>query len=214
MPKIVDHDARRRQITDAVCRITLRGGLGAATFRQVAAEAGISVRLVQYYFGTKQQLIDTTLQHVGERSIARLTRWIEATDGSARAVLGAFLKSFAPSDEESRVAMLMYIAIAGQKAVGEQQPAAGHDRETETQMMIGMAEQQLRRGPAVEGIDPYAEAVIIAAMMPGLGNMVADGTKTVAEVCLIIDHHLDRLFVADQEQASTTETKKTAKEKS
>ena len=47
MPKRVDHDVRRRQITDAVCRITVRGGVGAATFREVAAEAGVSVRLVE-----------------------------------------------------------------------------------------------------------------------------------------------------------------------
>ena len=111
MPKKVDHDARRRQLTDAVCRITLREGLGAATFRQVATEAGVSVRLVQYYFGSKQGMLEVTQQHVGERSIERLMRWIEATDGSARAVLGAFLKSFNPVDEESRVALLMYISL-------------------------------------------------------------------------------------------------------
>ena len=57
---------RRRQITDAVCRITVKGGLTSATFREVAAEAGVSVRLVQYYFGTKDELMLSTQRHVAE----------------------------------------------------------------------------------------------------------------------------------------------------
>jgi AcrR family transcriptional regulator len=55
-----------------VCRITVRGGLGAATFREVAAEAGVSVRLVQYYFGSKDDLMLGTQRRVSERAVARI----------------------------------------------------------------------------------------------------------------------------------------------
>ena len=41
MPKRVDHEERRREIVEAVIRITLKGGLTAATVREVAAEAGV-----------------------------------------------------------------------------------------------------------------------------------------------------------------------------
>ena len=67
MPRRVDHEARRRQITDAVVRLTVKGGLPAATFREVAAEAGVSVRLVQYYFGgngATQSVIDDYHQNL------------------------------------------------------------------------------------------------------------------------------------------------------
>ncbi len=67
MPKRVDHRERRREITDAVIRITLKGGLTAATFHEVAAEAGVSVRLVQYYFGTKDELLLATQRDVAGR---------------------------------------------------------------------------------------------------------------------------------------------------
>ena len=66
MPKRVDHAERRRQIVEAVCRITVKGGLASATFREVAAEAGVSVRLVQYYFGTKDELMLSTQRYVAE----------------------------------------------------------------------------------------------------------------------------------------------------
>ena len=195
MPKKVDHDARRRQITDAVCRISLRGGLGAATFREVAAEAGVSVRLVQHYFGTKAGLLDITQQHVGERSIARLMRWVEATDGSPRAVLDAFLKSFAPVDEESRVAMLMYVALYTESVVAAlEDRATTPERETEVDMMYTTVLEQLERGPLAPGIDPEQEAKLITALMPGLGQYILDNTITVDEAFATIDYHLDRVF--------------------
>ena len=211
MPKKVDHEARQRQITDAVCRITLAGGLGAATFRQVAKEAGVSVRLVQYYFGTKAKLVDVTLQHVGERSIARLTRWIEATDGSPRQVLGAFLKSFIPSDEESRVAMLMYIAIAAENAVGDPSPDR-QNRTTENQLMLAMAEEQLTLSPIADSFDPKTEAAVITAMMPGLGNFISEGVMTADEVGQVIDYHLDRLFATEPSPSRTKRTSPKPKE--
>ena len=197
MPKKVDHDARRRQITDAVCRITLRGGLGAATFRQVAAEAGVSVRLVQYYFGTKAGLLDITQEHVAERSIARLMRWIEATDGSARQVLGAFLNSFVPVDEETRVATLMYIALYTEAVIAileDGSDATG--RKTEVQMMHATVLEQLERGPLKGGVDPEAEATLITALVPGLGQYVLDETMTADQAYATIDRYLDGLFVS------------------
>lgn len=195
MPKKVDHDARRRQLTDAVCRLTLRGGLGAATFRQVAAEAGVSVRLVQYYFGSKQGMREVTQEHVGERSIARLTTWIDATDGSPRAVLEAFLKSFAPVDEESRMAMLMYVALYTEGVVAAMgEPAANEGRKIEARMMHDAILEQLERGSLVSGVDAEAEAVLLTALMPGLGQYILDGTMTPDAAYATIDHHLDRLF--------------------
>lgn len=194
MPKIVDHDERRRHITDAVCRITLRGGLAAATFREVAAEAGFSVPLIQHYFGTKAALLETTQEHVGERSIARLMRWIEATDGSARAVLEAFLKSFVPVDDESRVAALMYIALYTESIVAVIDEQVDSRRTTEAQLAYDAIFEQLGRGPLVPGVDRHQEAQLITALMPGLGQYVLDETITAEDAYRTIDYHLDRLF--------------------
>ena len=211
MPKRVDHDERRREITDAVCRLMLRAGPSAITFREVAKEAGISVRLVQYYFGSKEGLLDVTLQHVGERSIARLTTWIEASDGSPRGVLEAFLKSFAPTDEESTVATLMYITLAGDVAVAAQNTESVENgeptskepqRETEAEMMHAMVLSQLERGELRPGVEPEIEAAVITSMMPGLGHYVLDRTMTLDQVMATIDYHLDRVFAEPTEDVN------------
>ncbi len=50
MPKIVDHDARREEIAQALWRVVRRDGIRAASVRTVAAEAGWSAGAVRYYF--------------------------------------------------------------------------------------------------------------------------------------------------------------------
>ena len=95
---------RKRQITDAVVRITVKGGLASATFREkVAAEAGVSVRLVQYYFGSKDQLLLDAERHVAERSVARIRRLREqAGERRPASILRTIMRSFVPIDDESR----------------------------------------------------------------------------------------------------------------
>ena len=117
MPKRVDHEERRRQIIEAVCRITVKGGLASATFREVAAEAGVSVRLVQYYFGTKDELMLSTQRHVAGRATARITERVQKAGSSPREVLRAILTSFIPTDDESRENMLMFVALHTQTLV-------------------------------------------------------------------------------------------------
>ena len=82
MPKRVDHEERRRQIADALLRTAATRGLHAAGMREVAAEAGVSLRLVQYYFGTKEELLLYATQQLaaqfGERALTRIRRTNEA----------------------------------------------------------------------------------------------------------------------------------------
>ena len=66
MPKRVDHEERRRQIADALLRTAATRGLHATGMREVAAEAGVSLRLVQYYFGTKEELLLFAMQQLAE----------------------------------------------------------------------------------------------------------------------------------------------------
>ena len=62
MPRVVDHEERRRQIATAVSDIAATRGLSDVSFREVAARAGVSVSLVQHYFGDKANLLMTTLE--------------------------------------------------------------------------------------------------------------------------------------------------------
>ncbi|QBS46340.1 TetR/AcrR family transcriptional regulator [Nocardia sp. CS682] len=104
MPKLVDHDVRRREITTAVRNVMARGGLEAATFQSVAAEAGISVRLVQYYFGTKRDFLRATLRAVLDDSALRFGRRLAdlGPDAAPRDALRIILTELLPLDETRR----------------------------------------------------------------------------------------------------------------
>src|SRR6476661_9337119 len=96
VPKRVDHEERRRQIADALLRTAATRGLHATGMREVAAEAGVSLRLVQYYFGTKEELLLAAMQHLAaqfsDRAMARI-RQSRQGDGPAspRDIIGAIL---------------------------------------------------------------------------------------------------------------------------
>ena len=70
MPRHVDHDQRRAQLTAALLRIASTRGLQAVTMREVAAEAGVSLRVVQYYVTDKATLLTAGLAELA-RQIGR-----------------------------------------------------------------------------------------------------------------------------------------------
>jgi AcrR family transcriptional regulator len=186
----VDHSERRREITDAVIRITLKGGLTAATFREVASEAGVSVRLVQYYFGTKDELLLATQREVARRSILRLRAWVAKSDGSPRAWLRAFMGSFIPVDDETRVAMLMYVALHTESLV-HPELARNEAFEVPRTMHRTIAEH-LRRGETAPDVDIDREASVLTALLPSLGQTVLDGSMTPERAFEILDYALGR----------------------
>jgi AcrR family transcriptional regulator len=198
----VDHRERRREITDAVVRLTLKGGLTAATFREVAAEAGVSVRLVQYYFGTKDELLLATQRHVAHRSILRLRTWVAETDGAPRSWLRAFMGSFIPIDDESRVAMLMYVALHTESLV-HPELARTEALEVPRTMQRTIAEN-LRRGRIAGNVDVDHEASILTALVPALGQNVLDGSMQPDQAFELIDYALARAL---PEQASSATRK-------
>ena len=115
MPKRVDHEERRRQIADALLRTAATRGLHATGMREVAAEAGVSLRLVQYYFGTKEELLLAAMQHLAARFSERAVARIKAASGSGgpaspRDVIAAILTEALPADEERRTFNVVYTA--------------------------------------------------------------------------------------------------------
>ena len=186
----MDHDERRREITTAVCRITTKGGLGAATFREVAAEAGVSVRLVQYYFGTKDQLLLVTQQHVAERATARLRRRLASAESTPRARLRAVLVSFIPDDDESRETALMFVALGAATLVDP--TLARKETQAVPRALQTTVAKLLRESNLRPGVEPKREAALLVAALPSLAQTVLDGMQTVAQATAVVDYALNR----------------------
>jgi DNA-binding transcriptional regulator YbjK len=57
-------EARRAQLLEAALRVIARGGVGAATHRAVAAEAGVPLGSTTYYFASREDMVAQALELV------------------------------------------------------------------------------------------------------------------------------------------------------
>lgn len=64
MPKIVDHDERRRVIVEALWRVVARDGAHEVSVRHVAAEAGMPKSSIGHYVGTMPQLMGLAIDQL------------------------------------------------------------------------------------------------------------------------------------------------------
>ncbi|RFU87595.1 TetR family transcriptional regulator [Streptomyces triticagri] len=200
MPKRVDHGERRGEIAEALVRVAGRRGLHAVGMRDVAAEAGVSLRLVQYYFETKEKLLLFGLEYLAERFGERVAARVRAAGPSPgpRATVEALLMAALPVDEESRTFHLLYTSYA---------VLSVHDRTLAAQPFIRnpdaaeeVVSELLRRAHESDrlasGLDPRLEAAGLLAMSAGLGTSILVGQRTPESAAEVLTHHLDRIFGA------------------
>ncbi|MFD7426975.1 TetR/AcrR family transcriptional regulator [Streptomyces sp. NPDC059818] len=200
MPKRVDHEERRDQIAEALIRVAGRRGLHAVGMRDVAAEAGVSLRLVQYYFETKEKLLFYGLQHLTDRFTARVAARLRAVgkDPGPRATIEALLLASLPTDEEGRTFHLLYTsysilsvtdeALAAQPFIDE--PDAAENA------LTGLLEQAQASGLADPGIAARTEAISLLAMTATMGTSILVGQRGPESAIAVLHHHLDRIFLA------------------
>jgi len=201
VPKRVDHEQRRREIADALLRTAATRGLHATGMREVAAEADVSLRLVQYYFGTKEELLLAAMQHLAarfsERALARIRRITQTgAQPRPRDVIAAILTEGLPADDERRTFIILYTAYFA-LSLTDPALAIGPLAQNST-AVIDVVAAQLRSAQAAgdtpAGLDPDLEALGLLAMSAGLGTSILSGQSTSGQAQAVIDYHLDRLF--------------------
>ncbi|MER5466095.1 TetR/AcrR family transcriptional regulator [Streptomyces sp. NPDC002668] len=198
MPKRVDHDVRRTEIAEALVRVAGRRGLHAVGMRDVAAEAGVSLRLVQYYFQTKEKLLLYGLQHLAGEFGERVADRVRAAgdDPGPRAMIEALMMASLPTDEESRTFHLVYTSYAvlavTDKALAAQpymdKPNAAEDT------VAALLQKAKDAGLIGPDVDARAEAISLLAMSAGLGTSILVGQRGPESADAVLGYHLDRLF--------------------
>ncbi|WP_110946309.1 TetR/AcrR family transcriptional regulator [Streptomyces avicenniae] len=194
----VDHEERRRHIAEALLRIADTQGLQAASMRAVAAEAGVSLRLVQYYFDTKKALLLDALARLGAQLQARMDAWIRAAGSppTPRGIVTALLSCILPTDQESRRITRTYAAyhalVLNEPDVLDKQGTLHPD------LLESFLARHLRAAQRAGEIDPARDPEMAAAgllaMTNGLGSSVLGGQRTGDAALAILTHHLDELF--------------------
>lgn len=113
MPQTVDHDLRRRQLTDATAHEIARAGLASVRLRDVARAAGWTTGALCYYFPGKKDLLLATFRARTELAHARFEA--AAAGGS---MVQAKIDSILPVDSERLLNWKVWLAFWG-SAVGD-----------------------------------------------------------------------------------------------
>jgi len=205
VPRRVDHEERRRQIADALLRTAATRGLHAAGMREVAAEAGVSLRLVQYYFGSKEELLLAAMQHLAARFSTRaVARFRKASESgglaSPRNVIAAILAEALPADDDRRTFNVVYTAYLALSLTDPALAIAPLVKNSDT--VIHVVAAQLRTAQAAGDtpahLDPDLEALGLIAMSAGLATSVLACQSSIQQAQAVIDYNLDRLFPASR----------------
>ncbi|MBC9715173.1 TetR/AcrR family transcriptional regulator [Streptomyces sp. TRM66268-LWL] len=208
MPRVADHEERRRQIADAVCALISESGLDAVTVARTAATAGMSVGLVQHYFRTKDEMLLHAFKEVSARIRARadghIREGIEHQQPIAR-VLARALAEFIPLDEGRRTEFRVARAFAGRAL--DAPALAEVDVETARALREEIAQavhNGKECGEVEPDLDPVPAAVRLAAVTEGLAMQVyrdAEGAAGSAGLVTdVLDAELAAVFTGECRQ--------------
>ncbi|MVU77877.1 TetR family transcriptional regulator [Nocardia sp. ET3-3] len=199
MPRLVDHEQRRREITTAARKVIATGGLDAATFQAVAAEAGISVRLIQYYFGTKRDLMLATHKAVVEdwgKAFAAALGGL-APDATPREVVRAVSIGLIPLDDQGHQDNLVFAAFHAANLTGN--TVTSEEMMGAPRYLITSFTEQLRRERPDES-DAHAtelDAELIVLTASAVSQAILAGGATRERAVELLDHLLDRVFTRE-----------------
>jgi len=123
MPRLVDHDARKRELLDASLALVAAEGIEAATLRRLARAADCTTGAITYYFEGRDALLVAMLRRAHQTTGARMLR-AAGRGASPRDRLWAVLMEALPLDPERlaewRVWLAFWGAAAGNPALVEE----------------------------------------------------------------------------------------------
>ncbi|WP_273887349.1 TetR/AcrR family transcriptional regulator [Rubrobacter naiadicus] len=191
---MVDHERRRREIAEAAWRAVARGGLEAATVREIASEAGYSTGVLAHYFEDKDALLVHTLHVSVERAVGRFERGIRGKVGIE--ALRAVLLEALPLDEERAEEMRVWLEFWARAARDEALRAEQNYWYSLWRGVVrALVEESQRRGDLGSTLDPVREANSLVALVDGVGMQAVfePGKWPPEEQRALLDAHLERL---------------------
>lgn len=188
MPKKIDHGERRRLLAEALWRVLAGSGMEAVSLRQVAAEAGVSMGMVQHYFTDKEEMVLFALSSMTEQVSRRIGESFAGLPDEPRQRVRAVLVQMLPLDEERRLEAQVAVTFLAHAPV---------DPRIAEYLRSGYEEGHayLTDQLGTAGIpDPEREASLLFAVVDGLTAHTLAGHHGPAEALAVFDAHLARLF--------------------
>ncbi|MGW6446743.1 TetR/AcrR family transcriptional regulator [Lentzea sp. NPDC055074] len=195
MPKVVDHEERRRELAEAVWRIVQRDGIDHASVRAVAAESGWSSGSLRHYFPTQDALLGFAMELAYRRFLSRLEK-IDTTAGN-REVVRSLAHEMLAMDEDRRVEAAVLLSFLPRAMV---EPSLHELERFGTRQLCDEIARVLtaaqHAGELRPGVVPLKAARLLIALIDGLNihHGLGPDEVTVEEMVEALDERLDSLF--------------------
>ncbi|MFC4122619.1 TetR/AcrR family transcriptional regulator [Nonomuraea zeae] len=164
MPKIVDHDERRREVLSAARRVIVRDGIDAATTRAIAKEAGYSNGVLAHYFADKDEILLSALRQSHQRIRARLSGKVEGVSGLAalRELLLDNLPLDAERTQETRLEVSFWSRSLASERLAEVQRTEAGELRAAVRDLLGQARAagELRTDDNLDDLTEYLLALV------------------------------------------------------
>nr|WP_053718516.1 TetR/AcrR family transcriptional regulator [Saccharothrix sp. NRRL B-16348] len=194
MPKVVDPEARRREVAEAVFRVVRRHGLEQASLRNVADEAGLAIGSVRHYFADHDDLLRFALEELTDRLERRvLARAAQArsapTREGRRQAVADLLGELLPLDPDRRDESEIWLAFV---TAARTRPALRPEARRLHQGMRTLIGKVLTEGGVS---DAALETERLASLLDGLAvNGVLQPDLTTPDVMrAVLRRHLESL---------------------
>lgn len=193
MPKQVDHEARRQLLLEALMRITRRDGWDAISLRRVAAEAGVSMGMVQHYFSTKDEMLRFAIEMMAEDTRQRIRRRVAdlPQPPSPRLLVETVLTEMIPrtsrreSEAEAAKVWIRRVDLSQESRAVLNQGAVDLKTGLSGQLLLARSYTQA---------DAERDADALMALLDGLIFNIVAGFQTAESATAILKRQLDYLF--------------------
>ncbi|WP_370185066.1 TetR/AcrR family transcriptional regulator [Rhodococcus wratislaviensis] len=167
MPKYVDHDRRRDEITDATLAIIARDGIRAIKTRTVAEESGWSTGSLAHYFGSSRELLLGSMRRATEVQGRILRTYRDKSGLTPLEALYGIVESLLPFDDRRLALNRIFLAFCGE--------ATADDKLNEE---ISEYFDNIRR---------FVRRAIVAAQDQGYVRGDIDADNATLHLCALID---------------------------
>src|SRR6185312_6789991 len=167
------------------------------SLRDVAAEGGISMGMVQHYFRSKDQMLLFACEYMIERTNERIAERIAASPvpQTGRSFLRTLLVEILPLDEERRAETRVWIAFLARAVVEPDLERFMRDTWTSSHnYFAGVIRSAQERGEVAPERDAQREAVSVFALTDGLVSHILVGHYSNETALRALDDFLDDLF--------------------
>ncbi len=123
MPRVVDHDERRRQIAEALLAVAARDGHEAVSSRAVAKELGVATGSRWHYFDGFEDVIRSAAAEITRRTDERIRSVTTGLRGLNR--LDALMREVLPVEAETRTEAYVVVGFWGRLTTLASSPDAG-----------------------------------------------------------------------------------------